>query len=236
MTKIYLIVLTSLVFFTLPINAHELQAAQDHISVTGIGEIDEEPDQVKLNISISAQEASLVEAKQIADQRYSTVLEQVKAAGIDEKYIKATRINAQPQYEWGSGKRIYKGELVSRSLNITINDLDKVSQLMQAIVENGVSSIDGITTGFQNPEELEQQALGIAADDAKRKAEFLAKRLGRELGQAFMITEQNVSAPIQQPNISMMRSSDAFESAPAPEEMFGTQSIKATINVSFNLL
>ena len=220
----------------LPIQAHELQAVEDTINVVGVGEVDEEPDQVVLSIGINAQELTLVEAKKVADQRYALVLEQIKSAEIDDKYIKATRINAQPQYEWINNKRVYKGERVSRSLQVTINDLDSVSELMQAIIENGVSTIDSMTTGFQNPEELEKQALGIAADDAKNKAEFLAKRLGRNLGQATMITEQSSSTPIFQPSAQMMRSGAALESAQAPQEMLGTQKIKVTVNVSFNLL
>ena len=220
----------------LPIEAHELQAVQDTINVVGVGEVNEEPDQVVLSIGINAQELTLVEAKKVADQRYAMVLQQIKAAEIDDKYIKATRINAQPQYEWINNKRVYKGERVSRSLQVTINDLDSVSELMQAIIENGVSTIDSMTTGFQNPEQLEQQALGIAADDARAKAEFLAKRLGRNLGQATMITEQSSAMPTLQPSVQMMRGGAALESAQAPQEMLGTQKIKATVNVSFNLL
>ncbi|MBX2849059.1 MAG: SIMPL domain-containing protein [Acidiferrobacterales bacterium] len=236
MLKRQILLFSCLLILALPGFAHEIQAVQDHINVTGTGEVDKEPDQATLNISISAQESTLLAAKQVADQRYSTVLEQIKSAGIDDKDIKATRINAQPQYEWGNNKRVYKGERVSRSLQVTINDLDKVSELMQAIVESGVSTIDGINTGFKDPDILEQEALGIAAQDARSKAEFLAKSLGRELGEAYMISEQNFTPAIHQPSVQMARGSAAFESAPAPEEMFGTQTIKATINVSFNLL
>ncbi len=236
MPNLTFILIASLLFMLQPVGAQQLQSPQDHISVVGTGEIEEEPDQVILNISISALESTVVEAKQVADQRYTKVIEQIKAAGVEDKDIKATRINAQPQYEWGSSKRIYQGEQVSRSLRVTVNDLNKVSELMQSIVESGVSTIDSMTTGFQNLQALQQQALGLAADDAKSKAEFLAKRLGRELGQAYLITERNNTSPVNQPNIQMMRSSAALESNQAPEEMFGTQTIKATVNVSFNLL
>ena len=99
----------------LPIEAHELQAVQDTINVVGVGEVNEEPDQVVLSIGINAQGLTLVEAKKVADQRYAMVLEQIKAAEIDDKYIKATRINAQPQYEWINNKRVYKGCLLYTS-------------------------------------------------------------------------------------------------------------------------
>jgi len=215
--------------------AHEI-LQQDQISVVGEGEVEHEPDQAILNIGISAQKPTLLEAKQEADANYQAVLDEILAAGIEEKDIKATRIIAQPQYEWTSSRQVYKGERVSRSLSVTINDLDAVSSLMQSIVAKGVSTIDGMTTGFQNPEILEQEALGMAADDARSKAEFLAERLGRTLGDAYLITQQTNAPVFHQPNVQMMRSDAIAESSAVPPEMFGTQTIKATVSVSFNLL
>ena len=234
MQKILLIAVALLVPITAC--AHELTPEQDHISVIGVGEVEQEPDQATLNISINARQPTLVAAKQEADQRYSSVLEVIKEAGIDKKQVRATRINAQPEYEWRSNKRVYKGELVFRSLRVTINDLDRVSPLMQALVENGVSTIDGLDTGFKDPKALQKKALAAAADDAKAKAKFLAERLGRNLGAAYKITEHNNNAPqmVMQDSPVMARSM-AAEAAPPPE-MFGTQKVRATVNVSFNLL
>ena len=207
----------------------------DHVSVVGQGEVEHEPDQAIISIGVNALQANLPAAKKLADQRYRQVLKVLADMNINEKQIKATRISAQPQYEWSSAKRIYKGELVARSLNVTINDLDKVAPLMQALVENEVSTIDGITAGFQDKSALQQQALGLAADEAKAKAKFLAERLGRSLGSAYLIIEQNVGAeqPMRMERAMLSKSMSA--EAPPPE-MFGTQKITAQVSVSFYLL
>lgn len=232
--------LTSLLFLLLTANvtlAHQ-SIEQDHVKVIGVGEIEKEPDQATLNISIEAREPNLIAAKKVADEKYSTVLAVIKKASIADKDIKATRINAQPIHEWQNNTRIYKGELVSRSLAVTINDLDIVSQLMQDIVEGGVSRIDGLQTGFKNPKALQELAMGAAADDARHKAEFLAKRLGRSLGDAYSITEHNVNAarPVNRGMAMAVSARVMAESAPPPQEMLGPQKIKATVNVSFGLL
>lgn len=217
-------------------SAHDMVQEQDHISVVGVGEVELEPDQATMNISITAKEATLPEAKKVADERYKSVLSVILDAGIDKKHVKATRISAQPQYEWQHNKQVYKGELVSRSLSIVINDLDLVSPLMQALVENGVSTIDGVSTGFQNSKLLQTQALKAAAEDAKSKAKFLAEQLGRKLGAAYLITEHNADAPeMVNRDRGMMASAMKSNDLPPPE-MFGTQKVRAQINVSFNLL
>ena len=235
-TLIALNVLIWLVAFSVSACAHEPVPEQDHISVVGVGEIEQEPDQAIVNVSITAKQPNLPEAKKLADDKYRSVLAVLKKMAIDEKHIKATRISAQPEYEWSNNKKIYKGERVSRSLAITVNDLEKVSPLMQALVENGVSTIDGMNTGFKDPKALQKKALAAAADDAKTKAKFLAERLGRNLGSAYLISENNNSQqPEPRPQYSMMAKSISAEQA-APPEMFGTQTISATVNVSFNLL
>lgn len=227
-----------LMLFTANVSAHQ-SSEQDHIKVVGVGEIEKEPDQAILNISIEARKPNLIAAKKSADEKYSAVLAIIKKTGIANKAIKGTRINAQSEYEWRNNARIYKGELVSRSLSITVDDLDIVSQLMQDIVEGGVSRIDGLQTGFKDPKFLQELALAAAADDARHKAGFLAKRLGRDLGKAYSITEQNINAARsvrKGVEMAMPRASAARMAAPAPQEMFGSQKVQATVNVSFGLL
>lgn len=215
--------------------AHDTQPLQDHISVVGTGEVEEIPDQAILSISINAHQPTLPAAKKLADDRYRKALAVLRDNNIEEKHVKATQVMAQPQYEWHSNKRVYKGELVSRTLRITINDLDKVSPLMQELVENEVSTINSLNTDFQDRAALMQRALAAAADNAKQKASFLAKRLGRNLGSAYLISEHNTSAPAQHRPEMMMKRSMSMDAAPPPE-MFGTQKIQAQVSVSFNLL
>lgn len=235
----HLLLLALLVAFALPACAHDQseQREQTHrVTVVGFGEIEAEPDQATLRISIMAIAKNLTLAKQDADRRYQRVLDVLKRAEIVDKDIKVARISMQPKYEWSSSKQVYKGEQVSRSLSIAINDLDKVSSVMQSLVENDVSSVDGLSTGFQNRGAFLKQALGAATADAKAKAEFLAERLDRNLGQAIDIVEQNNGGPMQQyQDVRMSKSASMVESYQPPQEMFGTQTISATVTVSFKL-
>ena len=236
MKKLIWICIFAVMPWSVSAQAHEANLQQDNISVIGVGEVEQEPDQATLAISINARQPTLPAAKKLADDRYRRVLGVVEKAGIAAQFVKSTRLNAQPEYEWQNNKRIYKGELVSRSLSIIINDLEKVSPLLQALVESGVSEIDGLQTGFQDRKALQLKAMAAAADDAKSKAKFLAERLGRKLGSAYLISEHNVDAPQMLRAEGMMMAKSASADAPPPAEMFGTQKVQATVNVSFNLL
>lgn len=233
-----LALLTLLIMFVLPACAHEQDSHQrvDRATVTGYGEVEAEPDQATLRITVMALGDNLAEAKREADRRYESVLKVLGKANIPDKQIKVVSLSMQPRYEWTSNQQVYKGEQVSRGLSITINNLDKIGPVMQALVENGVSTVDGISTGFQDRSALLKQALGAASKDARNKAEFLSDQLGRKLGQAIEIVEQNSGAPIRQyQDVRMAKSASMAESYQAPQEMFGTQTISASVTVSFKL-
>ncbi len=229
-----LIALISAMMLHSAVLAHE-SSQVEQVSVIGVGEVKAEPDQVTLNVSVYAIEKDLKSAKQAADNRYQTVLDELKTQGINDKDIKVARLDMRPEYEWTSQQRVYKGERVSRSLTIVIKDLTKVTPVLQGLVEGAVSTIDNMSAGFQDEAALKRQALGRAVEDAKGKAAFLAKRLDRNLGPAFNIVEQNAGAPMFQ-DYAMARSNKmSAEAFAPPPEMFGTQTISTNITVAFKL-
>jgi len=219
-----------------PAFAHQEQhKLRDSVSVIGLGEIESEPDQAILSVSVTAVDQTLSQAKQVADESYRSVLKVIKAAGIPDKQVKVVHLSMQPQYEWETNKQILKGQRVSRSLNITVNNLDKVAPLMQALVDNRVSTVDALSTGFQDRSALINQALGLATIDAKNKAKFLAEQLDRNLGKAIEIIENTNNTPIIRQHNVQLQSSATFSKAAPPDEMFGTQKIQTNINVRFEL-
>lgn len=216
--------------------AQEANQMRNTVQVVGVGEVKQAPDQAIIEISITARKPKMVEAKAVADERYKQVLSVLKKHQIKDEEVKNTQLSAQPEYDWRNGDRVYKGERVTRRMSITVNDLGKLPELMQGLVENGASTIDNVSTGFKDKSELMMKALAAAVDDAKAKAEFLAKRLGRSLGEAVLIQEQNRSAPHQYQDSGMLMKARAESADEAPQEMFGLQSVNADITVYFNLL
>jgi uncharacterized protein YggE len=236
-----LLVSLLLVASYLPISntfAHDNQYPQNTIIVSGNGVVEAEPDVAILDLSIYSQRQELAQAKREADDKYRKTLAVLERANIAKQLIKATRINASPQYEWRNSQRIFKGYRVSRSLNVRIENIEKLSNIMQNLVENGVSSIDGVSTDFSNRPELVKQAIGMAADDAKDKAAFLARQLGRELGNASFISQTDHQAiqPRRQAYSMEAASSKVMSSAPPPQEQLGTEKITSRLTVHFDLL
>lgn len=212
-----------------PIDSH----AKDTISVVGLGEVSAEPDQVIVAVTVASTNIDVNKAKAEADRKYSLVLAAAKNQGVARTDIKLSSINMQPEYNWRNNTQVLIGTRVSRSLSVTLNDIDRVAPLLQELIEGEVSTIDSVQTGFQNREEMARKALTAAIVDAKEKAGFLAKQFDKKLGSAYTISEHSQQQPVFHAfNESMMQSKSA--SVSLPQEHFGTQKVTARVSVVFH--
>lgn len=207
---------------------------KDTISVAGLGEVSAEPDQAIIAVTVSSTNADVNRAKANADEKYKSVLAATKSQGITKTDIKLSGLNLQPEYEWRDNRQVLIGTRVSRSLSITVNDIDNVAPLLQKLVEGNVSTIDSVQTGFQNRATLERKALTAAIVDAKEKAEFLATQFGKTLGSAHTISEHSQSQPTFRPFNEGMVRAKSMSASSVPEEHFGTQKVTASVNVVFH--
>lgn len=225
--------LLCMAFALVTTNAVYASDDKDTISVVGKGEISAEPDQVILSMSVSAINLNVNAAKQEADQKYKMVLAAAKGQGVARTDIQVTSINMQPEYNWRNNTQVLIGTRVSRSLSITVNDVESVAPLLQELVESEVSTINSVQTGFQDREGMARKALAAAIADAKDKASFLAKQFGKELGSAHTIAEFSQPNPVFRPfNSGMMEAK--LTSAEPPQEHFGKQQVTARVSVVFH--
>jgi uncharacterized protein YggE len=217
-----------------PLAAQE-RTTEDSIRVTGQGFVDAAPDMATLRVNISETAPSIDQAKDEVDGRYTAAVEAVSNVGVPDEGIEGTQIRAQKEYEWSNNKRLYKGERVTRFLTITVRDIQLYGEVLEALVDAGISAVDQTVMGFSDENALRQEALGVAADNARSNANFLAERLGRRLGKVVRITDQSGAGPGPIPPQPRMMMAEAAQEQGPPREMFGTRRVNASITVEFEL-
>ena len=171
--KLGVLMVFALSCFNPAMAGHQAAHVGDTISVTGVGEASAEPDQAKVLLSVSSTNKDVSRAKAEADRKYELVISAAKKQGITRTDIKSSGIALQPEYQWRDNTNVLVGTRVSRSITLTVNDLDKVAPLLQLLVDGDVSTINGVQTGFKDNKALQRQALEAAIADAKDKAQFL---------------------------------------------------------------
>ena len=210
----------------------------DTLTVVGDGFVELAPDLLDMQFTLMTTKMTILEAKQELDKQYQQVLTLLQEQQIADKDIKATQLRSNPSYEWLRDKKIFKGFQISRNITLTIRDFSQYPVLLQALVEADVSMINRVSTRLSDQAGSEELAIIEAIKVAKRKAELMASRFGRNLGEVQHISEGLFQNHLPQSGFrSKSNRALSVESdiAVPPTEMFGLQRINARVQVIFRL-
>jgi uncharacterized protein YggE len=108
-----------------------------------------------------------------------------------------------------------------------VSDVDDAAGLIDAAVEAGANQVSGPGMSSSNAEELYRRALAKAVDEARARAEVLAKAAGRSLGEITSIVESSAAMPLPYAERAAL---DA-----ATPIVPGEQETTATVTVTFAL-
>ncbi len=99
-----------------------------------------------------------------------------------------------PEYQYGENKKpVLLGYRAQRQLAVKLYQLDKLSPLMDTALKAGLESVSQIEYGLKSPQVIKEQARLNAVEDAKTKAESLAKAFGMKLGKVYSVEYRNAS-------------------------------------------
>lgn len=207
------------------------------VTVAGEGKVEATPDRAVLPITLETKDKALTVAKQKNDALTDKLLKVAAQYGIAKEKLKTSGVMIAPQYRWeqASNKQVFEHYVVSRSLEITIDAMEKSEKLIAAVTEAGVDRVQGLQFTFSDPKALEASARKLAMEDARAKAEALAASAGAKLGpvQTITLAEGGYSAPPPMPMRAMAMKADMAESAPPP--LPGLTTIQQHVTVVYAL-
>ena len=165
--------------------------AQPHVYVEGSAEIEVEPDMMTFTLSIQAVDLDLAKAKADVDARSRLLIETVKKFGIKANDVATTALNIRPEYEYKEGQRVLTGNNVSRQVDINLRDLKKYPEMMKALVDAKISETINTNLTLADKKAVEEKVQTAAMNDAKARANRLAKSQGKTAGEPWSISEFN---------------------------------------------
>ncbi|MBQ4671893.1 DUF541 domain-containing protein [Aeromonas dhakensis] len=212
-----------------PLFAIEVPQAP-HLVVSGYAEQKAEPDMLTLNVSVTALEKQGIKAKQQVDGKVAAFFGQLEGLGIKRTDVEAGNLVISPEYQYPQNK---KPELVGyraqRQLAVKLYQLDKLSELMDTALKAGLESVSQIEYGLKAPQAMKEQARLGAVEDARSKAESLAKAFGMKLGKVYSVEyRNNTPMPIYSRALKAAAMSPA---ADMMENSYQQQQISITDNV-----
>lgn len=204
------------------------------INVTGVGEVKVQPDEIVLNIGIDVRHKNLDEARKQSDDKVKALLQYLKKANIDSKYIQTTNLSVYPNYVGEFGQTSPEFYMVQRSVSVTVKEVKRFDEMLTGIYQAGANRVEGIEYRTSELNKHREQARKLAIQAAKQKATALTNELGTRIGRVYNITE-NTSEGYPRPlyKANRMMEAGAAADASGPTIAVGQIIISASVDVSF---
>jgi uncharacterized protein YggE len=202
------------------------------VSVSGVGETKAQPDMAYVTIGVEARKPTVNEARTQVNATVERLLALTRELKIDPKQVDSTQLQVQPDYRWDEATRrqVLQGYLVNRQLEVEVRDLERLGTLLEKAVTAGANQVGGARLDSSRRKELEREALALAVEDARLKADTLAQAAGVKLGPV-----QNLSAAGSAP-MPMFAERAMMAAAPpamdAADQSYQAAEMKFTANVS----
>ena len=214
--------------------AESAETDRRSIHVSGQAQIQVVPDMATLQMGVDQVDAEIAAAEARANQALSAFLKQARKLGVAGRDLQAAGQQVSAEYEWLEQPRQRRlvGYRVSRDVAVIVRDLRQLGPILQAATAAGLNRLSNPELASSKAEALEQQALELAADDARARADLVARRLGAALGPVRNIHVQDQgNRPV--PMKMMARMESASSDMPVAAGEIG---VSATLQVEFELL
>lgn len=203
--------------------------------MAGEGLVQAVPDRAWITITAESRASNPREAQRRNVEAMSPVQAKLKAAGIPDDAIRTVGYDLQQEFDYVNNRRISRGYVARNSIEIRIDQVDRVGELLEIAVGSGATSVGGIRFDLKDRAKLERDAIRLAVADARAKAEAAAAGAGRTIDRIMRIEEQGISAPPQP--VRMMRELAANQAADAsaPPISAGQLELRAHVTVTATL-
>ena len=206
---------------------------RDVITVSGEGKVKTTPDIARVNLGVQTDAASVKTAQADNTKKMNAIIEAVKALGAAKEDIATENYSVYPKLEWKDGVSSIVGYTVSQNVSVKVRDLDKVGDVLTKAGELGANQIGGIDFTLDDPKSLQAEARQKAIDDARSKAEALAKQLGLTIVKVVSFSESFGGPP---PMPYFAKEAGALDlAAAAPTIEPGQQEVVSGVNVTFEV-
>lgn len=167
-----------------------------NVSAQGFASIKAVPDEISVYFSVEGRGIDANTANEKFAGISAKVLIELEKLGISGGDVQSSGFNIYPEYDYSGGSARIKGYLASEQFTINTKDSNEAVSAVSAALKAGasVSSIN-----FQLSREKENdykiQALQLASEDARNKAEATALGLGKSLGRLVSVQSQEFYYP-----------------------------------------
>lgn len=209
------------------------ETKSNQIAVEGIGEIKAEPNVAYVSVNVESKDELSGVAKKTETETSKKVIESLKALGMKEKEVETTNYQVEKYRDYIGGDAFIDLYRATHQIKVTVNDITKITSVLDALAGKENVQISAVIYDVKEKEHLIQEAMAIATKNAEERAKAIATAAKASI--KSMNTIQVVSDVNQYPVMEIGYASKSMDSAESTPITPQTQTIKITVQASFNI-
>lgn len=211
-------------------------AEETDLKVTGTGVISVLADQVSVTLGVTETNEDVKTAQETVNAKINAIYDALIAAGVEKKNIGTDQISIYAEYDYSSDVRVLTGYTASNTITIQSRDIDQVGAYIDLAFEAGANTLESIDFSSSDTEQAKLDALKLAVENARGKADTIAEALGMQVGSIVQVTENGSYGYSAYASGAKMMNS-RLESADAATVLHAaTLQVQAQVEIEFELV
>ena len=164
------------------------------VSVNGQSSIDVTPDLVTVYFNVETKADTAQEAKDKNAEIVDSVITELIKERFERKQIETQNFNIYPNYDWNNGNQKITGYTATHSLKVELSteDADKIGDVIDAGVDAGANiNYINFELSQEKQNQYKAEAVKLASEDARIKAEAIAEGLNKKLGALVSVSDNS---------------------------------------------
>lgn len=192
------------------------------LNLSAYGEVRTAPDMASIMLGVQSEAPSAAQALSANAEQMAHVMAALKRAGVADRDLQTSQLSVNPQYVYEQNKppRL-TGYQASNQLTVTVHDLKRLGQTVDATVNAGATNVGAISFGLSDPTAASDAARLEAVKALQAKASLYAKALGHPVVRLVSLSEGGGGAmpPPPQPMVFASKRMNAADTAVSPGEL-----------------
>jgi uncharacterized protein YggE len=160
------------------------------IRVSGDAQVAAKPDRVQIDIGVTTRAEKSADAAAENARQTDAVLTALKKAGGSTAVLKTVNYSLSPTYRYQSGHEpTLTGYTASNVVQVTLDDLTKISNVIDASAQAGANTVRGIGFTLRDQDAVHAEALRKAVAKARADVDVLAQALGLKIVRVLSVEE-----------------------------------------------
>ena len=196
-------------------SAQQNTAPEPPVVITsGEGLVQAVPDRAWITITAESRAGNPRDAQRRNAEAMTPVIDKLRTAGIPAEAIRTIGYDLQQEWDYVNNQRTSRGYVARNTIEVRVDAIDRIGELLEMAVGSGATSVGGVRFDLKNRAKLERDALRLAVEDARARADAAAAGAGRSIDRVLRIDAQSGGAPVPMPRVALLREQAASDAPP----------------------